>query len=142
MNFLTCFLWLFEYLLHIYVYFFFSWIFFKIFTFMVDYINGVMRNALISVIIFSLILSYLERNKCLSFFFFFLFLKATPVAYGGSQAMGQIRAVATSLHHSHSNDRFDHVYDLHYSSWQHQIFNPLRKPRVQTCVLMDTSRVH
>ena len=37
------------------------------------------------------------------FFFFFLFLKATPVAYGGSQAMGQIRAVATSLHHSHSN---------------------------------------
>ena len=27
------------------------------------------------------------------------------MAYGSSQARGQIRAVAASLHHSHSNDR-------------------------------------
>ena len=33
----------------------------------------------------------------------FAFSRATPVAYGGSQA-GLIRAVATSLHHSHSNE--------------------------------------
>ena len=44
-----------------------------------------------------------------SFFFsFFLFLnfclfRATPAAYGGSQDRGPIGAVATSLHHSHSN---------------------------------------
>ena len=30
------------------------------------------------------------------------FLRATPVAYGVSQARGWIRAVAASLHHSHS----------------------------------------
>ena len=45
-----------------------------------------------------------------SFFFFFFFCFfwgrggwATPVAYGGSQATGQIRATAVAVHHSHSN---------------------------------------
>ena len=39
------------------------------------------------------------------FFFFglFAFSRAAPVVYGGSQARGLIRAVAASLHHSHSN---------------------------------------
>ena len=40
------------------------------------------------------------------FYFIFLslpFLGLLPVAYGGSQARGLIGAVATSLHHSHSN---------------------------------------
>ena len=47
--------------------------------------------------------------KCLIYnciFFFFLFLlifRAASVAYGSSQARGQIGAVATNLHHSHSN---------------------------------------
>ena len=35
--------------------------------------------------------------------FFFSFSRATPVAYGGSQARGLIRAVATGPHQSHSN---------------------------------------
>ena len=38
----------------------------------------------------------------LLFFQFFLF-RAALVAYGASQARGQIRAAATGLHHSHSN---------------------------------------
>ena len=33
-------------------------------------------------------------------FFFFLFFRATPEAYGSSQARGAIRAVAACLHHS------------------------------------------
>ena len=37
------------------------------------------------------------------FFCLFAFPRATPMAYGGSQARGQIGAVATGLHHSHSN---------------------------------------
>ena len=37
------------------------------------------------------------------FFFFFFFLRATPAAYGSSQARGLIRAANASLHHSHSN---------------------------------------
>jgi len=35
---------------------------------------------------------------------FFFFLRATPTAYGGSQARGQIGAVAASLHHNHSKE--------------------------------------
>ena len=31
------------------------------------------------------------------------FFRAPPTAYGGSQARGLIRAIATGLHHSHSN---------------------------------------
>ena len=43
-------------------------------------------------------------------FYLFIYLsfslfRATPAAYGVSQARGQIGAGATSLHHSHSNDR-------------------------------------
>ena len=38
----------------------------------------------------------------LSFFLSCLF-SAAPAAYGGSQARGTIKAVATGLHHSHSN---------------------------------------
>ena len=41
-----------------------------------------------------------------NFFFFFssfLLFRAVPTAYGGSQAGGQIGAVAADLHHSHSN---------------------------------------
>ena len=38
-------------------------------------------------------------------FFFGLFFRAAPVAYGGSQARRRIGTVATGLHHSHSNAR-------------------------------------
>ena len=37
------------------------------------------------------------------FFFFFVFSRAAPVAYGGSQARDKIGAVAAGLRQSHSN---------------------------------------
>ena len=37
--------------------------------------------------------------------FFCFFLRATPAAYGGSQARGLIKVIAASLHQSHSNAR-------------------------------------
>ena len=37
------------------------------------------------------------------FFFFFLLFRATPVAYGGSQARDRTGTTAAGLHHSHSN---------------------------------------
>ena len=46
---------------------------------------------------------------CVYFFFIFLFFYffglfgAAPLAHGGSQARGPIRAESASLHHSHSN---------------------------------------
>ena len=37
--------------------------------------------------------------------FFFCLFRATSVAYGGSQARGQIKAIAAGLHHGHGNVR-------------------------------------
>ena len=34
-----------------------------------------------------------------------------------------------------------HVCDLHHSSWQRQIPNPLNKARDRTCVPMDASQI-
>ena len=50
----------------------------------------------------------LYLNRLFAFIFVFCllsFLRATPKAYGGSQARGLISAVAAGLHHSHSNTR-------------------------------------
>ena len=67
-------------------------------------------------------------------FSFVLLFTAAPKAFGSSQARSPVRAAAAGLHHSHSN--------LHRSSRQHWILNPLSKARDQTCVLMDTNQVH
>ena len=40
-------------------------------------------------------------------FILYFFLRATPVAYGSSQARGRIEAAAAILHHSHGNTRFE-----------------------------------
>ena len=56
--------------------------------------------------------------------------RATPAAYGSSQARGRMAAIAACLHHSHSN-----VCDLHHSSIQCWILNPLSKARDRTCNL-------
>ena len=55
----------------------------------------------------------LHRSNHLQKFFFlkilFIYLclfRAILMAHGGSQARGQIGAVAAGLHHSHSNTRF------------------------------------
>ena len=51
------------------------------------------------------IIQDIEYSFLKLFFFFFLFSLslAAPPAYGGSQARGQIGAVATGLRQSHSN---------------------------------------
>ena len=77
-------------------------------------------------------------NSVFSFFFSFLFFffsflfRAALSAYGGSQASGLIGATAASLHHSHSNATSSHVFDLHHSSQQHWILNPLSEARDRT----------
>ena len=81
----------------------------------------------------------------ISFWFglvWFLFFRPAPTAYGSSQARGDIRAAAASRGQSHNNARLIHICDLHHSSQQSQIFNPLSKARDQTCILLDTSQVH
>ena len=64
------------------------------------------------------------------------------MAYGGSQARGQIGAAAASLHaRATATPDLSRVCYLHHSSWQHRILNALSKARDQTGILMDTSRV-
>ena len=48
------------------------------------------------------------------YFFIFLFLlfRAAPMAYGSSQARGQIEATAACLHHSHSNSGSEQCLQL------------------------------
>ena len=62
-----------------------------------------------------------------SFFFFFSFLlfRAIPVAYGGSGW----------------GSNWSHICDLHHSSGQRQIPNPLSGARDRPRVLMDTPQV-
>ena len=53
------------------------------------------------------------------------------MAYGGSQVRDRIRAIAASLHHSHSNVGTSLVCELHHSSWQGQISNHWARPGIQ-----------
>ena len=48
----------------------------------------------------------------------------------------QLPAYATAM----AMWNWSHICNLHYSSWQHQILNPLSKTRDQTSILMDTRR--
>ena len=64
-----------------------------------------------------------------------IFFRATPAACGGSQARGQIGALATGLRHSHSNARSE------------PRLQPTTQPKAseardRPCVLMDTSLGH
>ena len=78
----------------------------------------------------------------LFYFGLFAFSRATPVAYGGSQARGLIGAAATGLRQSHTTQDPSRVCNLHHSSRQRQILNPLSKARDQTHNLMVPSRFH
>ena len=62
----------------------------------------------------------IQTYSCLIIFFFFFFglFRAAPTAYGSSQVRDPIRAIATGLHHSHSNRDLSHVCDLHHSLWR------------------------
>ena len=86
---------------------------------------------------------------CDSFFFFFFLFRATPAAYGNSQARGQIGAAAAGLHHSHGNmGSLTHWAWLgtepapqpwpEPQQWQHRILSPLGT-RELLCPLLKTS---
>ena len=68
-------------------------------------------------------------------FSFFAFFRVAPVAYGSFQAMGWTGATAASLCYSHRNTRSECVCDLHCSSRQCWIFNPLREASDWTQIL-------
>ena len=70
-----------------------------------------------------------------------MLFRATPTAYGGSQARGLIGATAAGLCQSHRNSGPSCVCYLHHSSQQRGILNALSEARDQTQNLMVPSRI-
>ena len=98
----------------------------------------------VRVLLFSRLCAYLEFSitvftlKILYFFGFCPF-RATPMAYGGSQARGPIGVAATGLTTATATPDPSRIFDLQHSSWQRQILNPLSEARDQTHNLMAPS---
>ena len=80
-------------------------------------------------------------SKC-TIFFFFSFSGPHPqhmeVPGLGVKLELQLPANATAT----AMQDLSSIFELHHSSWQHWILNPLRKARDRTCILTDTSWVH
>ena len=63
------------------------------------------------------------------------------MAYGSSQERGGTGATAAGRCHSHAESEPHVQRNLHHSSVQHQILNPLSEARDRARILMDTSRI-
>ena len=72
-------------------------------------------------------------------FFVFLLFRAAPVAYGSSQARGQIGAQLLVC--ATATAPPDLSCNLHHNSHQRRILNLLSVARNRTCILMDTGQV-
>ena len=70
----------------------------KILTHNPTSLETAVNNTLACILLLFLCIHFLW-----AFFFFFLLFKATPAAYGSSQATGLMGAIAAGLCHSHSN---------------------------------------
>ena len=79
---------------------------------------------------------------CCCFVLFFFLLQAylwhMEVPRLGMELKLQLLAYATGT----AMPDLSQVFDLHHSSWQCQILNPLSEARDQTHILMDASQVH
>ena len=72
------------------------------------------------------------------FCLFLLFLGCT--GYGSCQARGWIGAAVPAFSTASATPDPSHVSNLHHSSWQCWILNPLSEARDRTHILMDTSQ--
>ena len=86
-------------------------------------------------------MNILKSNNFIFLFLFFFLFRAIPMAYGSSQARGQIENASTSLHRPTAMQDTSCVCNPHHSSWQCQILDPLSEARDQKHVLMNTSWV-
>ena len=74
-----------------------------------------------------------------SFLSFFFSFQGQTLSIWRFPGQGSIGATAASLHTATQD--LSHVCDLHHSSPQHPIFNPLSKARNQTCNLMAPNKI-
>ena len=83
-----------------------------------------------------LMLSFLSFLFCFVFVLFFFF-RAAPMAYEGSRA--RVKSELQLPVYTTATQDLSCIYDLHHSSQQHQILNPLSEARDQARNLMVTS---
>ena len=74
-------------------------------------------------------------------FFCFCLSRATPEAYGGSQARGLIRCTAAGLLTATAMPDLSLIRDLHHSSQQRRILDPLSEARDRTRNPMVPSQI-
>lgn len=92
------------------------------------------------MITLGLLFLFFLSSSSFSFSFFLFFFRATPAAYGSSEAigqMGQLPAYATAT----AMRDLSCACDLLCSSQQHQILDPLSEASDGTRIPMDTSQV-
>ena len=75
------------------------------------------------------------------FFLSFVFSGLHPPAHGGSQARGRIGATAAAYARATAKPDPSRICDLHHSSQQRWILNPLSEARDGTCNLMVPSQI-
>ena len=81
-------------------------------------------------------------NYFILFILFYLLFRATLIAYGSSWLGVDLELQLPAYTTVTATWDLGHISDLHRSSQQGQILNPLSEAKDQTCVLMDTSQVH
>ena len=72
---------------------------------------------------------------------FFCLFRAAPTAYGGSQLRVKLEPQLPAYTTATATPEWSLVCDLHHSSRQCRIFNPLSKAMDQTLVLVNNSGV-
>ena len=77
----------------------------------------------------------------LIFIYLFLLFGATPTAYGSSHAGVKSELQLPAYTTATTMQDLSCVFDLHHSSQQHLILNPLFEARDRACILMDTSQI-
>ena len=66
------------------------------------------------------------------FFFFFFLFRAELMAYGSSQARGQIRGIALAYSTATAMRDPSCICNQHHSSWQRWILTHLERPGIET----------
>ena len=85
--------------------------------------------------------SFQMKKYVILLFVVVFFFRATPAAYGGSQARSPIGATLPAYTTAIATSDPSHVCNLHHSSWQHQILNLLSEARDQIHNLMVPSQI-
>ena len=101
-----------------------------------SFYNGQWKNWLSLSTIYTFLLPscsiHRKQFHLLLVFFFFFFLRAVLEAYESSQARGRIGAVAAVYTTTTATQDLSPICDLHHSSQQRQIINPLIEARDRT----------